>query len=227
MIARTPPESADELRRRAEALTGRTLDEIAEALGTRIGKDGVRTKGKVGELIERALGASAGSAAIHDFPHLRIELKTIPVDAGGRPRESTFVCSIALQDADRAEWSTSWVRSKLGHVLWVPVVTPEPGGVMTERVIGTPLFWQPTAEQERVLQGDFDDVMGAIGIGGIEGVTAYAGRWLQVRPKAQNSHARTMAYGAEGERIATVPRGFYLRARFTQAILRDPAALPE
>ena len=79
-------------------------------------------KGKVGEQIERALGASGGSTATWDFPELRVELKTIPLDASrGAPRESTFVCAVSLADADRAEWATSWVRAKLSRVLWVPV----------------------------------------------------------------------------------------------------------
>ena len=35
-----------------------------------------------------------------------------------------------------------------------------------------------------------------------------------------------VAFGSEGEAIATIPRGFYLRPRFTGAILPDPRALP-
>ena len=37
---------------------------------------------------------------------------------------------------------------------------------------------------------------------------------------------RAFSFGSEGEWIATVPRGFYLRASFTRALLRDPTALP-
>jgi DNA mismatch repair protein MutH len=48
-----------------------------------------------------------------------------------------------------------------------------------------------------------------------------------VRPKARHGSARTVAFGGEGEAIATVPRGFYLRARFTGAILADAAAVPD
>jgi DNA mismatch repair protein MutH len=43
---------------------------------------------------------------------------------------------------------------------------------------------------------------------------------LQVRPKARDGSARAVVWGAEGERIETVPRGFYLRASFTGTILR-------
>lgn len=182
----------------------------------------LHTKGKVGELVERVLGASPAPGAVLDFPELGVELKTIPVDARGRPTESTFVCAFSVAEADSAEWETSWTRQKLAHVLWVPVAADEEG----RKIIGEPVFWRPTAEQDAILRADFDDVMGRIGIGDIESVTAHLGRWLQVRPKAANGSARTVAFGGEGERIDTIPRGFYLRARFTGALLRDPTAEP-
>ncbi len=182
----------------------------------------VSTKGKVGELVERALGATGGSSATWDFPALRVELKTIPIDPRGTPRESTFVCAVSLLDAERAEWETSWVRAKLARVLWVPIEV----GAHGSRRIGEALLWSPSEAQERVLGDDFDEILGRVGVGGIEGVTAKVGRWLQLRPKAAHGGVRTRAPGGYGETVATVPRGFYLRARFTGAILRDAAALP-
>jgi len=221
----TPPRDEAELRHRAERLAGLTIARVASTLGLGAPEKGVHGKGKVGELIERALGASAGPSAAPDFPHLGIELKTIPVDGSGKPVESTFVCTISLADADMACWETSLVRTKLAHVLWLPIIG-ERGGSAAERRVGAPLFWRPTATQEAVLRADFDDAMGLIGIGGIEALTACAGRWLQVRPKAATGRSRTWSFGPEGERIPTVPRGFYLRARFTAALLRDPGAVP-
>jgi DNA mismatch repair protein MutH len=184
---------------------------------------GVHGKGKLGERIERALGASGGSTATWDFPALGVELKTIPLDAArGTPRESTFVCAVSLADADRAEWATSWVRAKLSRVLWVPVEVDEDG----TRRIGEARLWSPSSEQESILAGDFEEILGRVGVGDIEGVTAHLGRWLQLRPKAAHGRVRTLVRAAEGELVATVPRGFYLRARFTGAILRDGLALP-
>jgi DNA mismatch repair protein MutH len=223
-IAILPPSSEEDLRARAAWLAGRTIGELASALGVAVPPPGVRGKGKIGGLVERALGASSGSAAAPDFPELGVELKTIPVDARGVPRESTFVCTISLADAERAEWETSVARAKLRHVLFVPILSSDDGP--SERRIGTPLFWRPTRRQEAVLRADFEDAMGVIGAGGIEALTARAGRWLQVRPKAATGSVRTISYGPEGEWIETVPRGFYLRASFTRALLEDPAALP-
>jgi DNA mismatch repair protein MutH len=220
-----PPSTESELRERARWLEGRTIGEIAAALGARVPPSGTRGKGKVGGLIESALGASAGNAAAPDFPDLGVELKTIPVDDRGNPRESTFVCTISLADADRSEWETSVARAKLSCVLFVPIVTPS-GDIAHDRRVGVPWLWRPTPPQEAVLRADFEDAMGVIGAGGIEAVTARTGRWLQVRPKAATGSVRTISFGPEGEWIATVPRGFYLRASFTRALFENPAALP-
>jgi DNA mismatch repair protein MutH len=220
-----PPSSEHELRERAAWLAGRTIGELACALGALVPPAGRRGKGKMGTLVERALGAEAGSASVPDFPRLGIELKTIPVDGSGAPRESTFVCSIALAGAERADWTTSATRAKLGHVLFVPIVVRDDDAV-ERRAIGTPILWRPTPSQEAVLRDDFETAMGVIAVGGIEGLNAKSGRFLQVRPKAATGRVRTFSFGPEGECIATVPRGFYLRASFTRALLRDPTALP-
>ncbi len=169
--------------------------------------------------MERVLGASAGSRQVPDFPELGVELKTIPIDAEGRPRESTFIASFSLADADHARWESSPVRHKLAHVLWIPVFTG-----LGEPRFAAPLFWQPSAEQEQILRADFDDIMGMVAIGQVEALTAHVGRWLQARPKAAHSRVRTLAYDAEGPQLA-LPRGFYMRAKVTARLLRDPRTL--
>jgi DNA mismatch repair protein MutH len=218
--AREAPRDERELVVRARDLEGASLADLAGGLA-----GGLHQKGKIGEAVERALGATAGSGAVHDFPELGVELKTIPVTKSGIPHESTFVCAVKVADAEHLDWQTSWARRKLARVLWVPVVGPKRGDP-AERRIGAPLLWSPTAGQERVLQADFDDIVGLIGVGRVEDVTAHLGRWLQLRPKAANGRVRTVAFAMDGDVVETVPRGFYLRPSFTGAILRDPAAEP-
>jgi DNA mismatch repair protein MutH len=212
-----PPDTLAELAQRARALEGMSLAELARRHEGDASGPLVRRKGKAGQLVERALGANAGSRAEPDFMGLGVELKTIPVERDGKPRESTFVCSFSVADAEHAEWASSAVRAKLAHVLFVPLVIGA-----TEVTLGRACFWRPDDEQEAILRADFDDLMGMIALGQIELLTARLGRWLQVRPKAAHGAVRTRAYGAEGEPLATIPRGFYLRARVTGALLRNP-----
>ena len=54
---------------------------------------------------------------------------------------------------------------------------------------------------------------------GITELRRHLGRYLQVRPKAADSHARRRALDAEGVGFAALPRGFYLRALFTERIV--------
>jgi DNA mismatch repair protein MutH len=215
-----PPSSRDELFDRARSLEGRTLARIADDLGAHRPGAGVRAKGKAGELLEAALGATGGPMARVDFPELGVELKTIPIRADGSPAESTYVCKVRLEDAERAEWDASWVARKLRAVLWVPISDD------ASRTIGRSLLWEPTRAQDAALRADFEEIMGLTGIGRIEDVSAHIGVYLQLRPKARDGSPRAFAFGADGERVATVPRGFYLRPRFTGAILKDPRALP-
>lgn len=216
-----PPRTIDELLSRAEALSGRLLADVAADFGFFVGNDAVRTKGKFGGVLEGALGAHGGAGKVHDFPDLGVELKSIPVDARGKPKESTYVCTFSVADAEHEEWETSWVKQKLSCVLFVPLQVGEGDGAEA-RTVRSPILWRPTREQEAILHADFDDIVGMVGMGGIEELTAHEGRWLQVRPKARDGTKSAVAYGEDGDRIATVPRGFYLRTKFTEAILKSP-----
>ncbi len=213
-----------QLLERARALSGATVSDLAALAGRVAPPGGRHTKGRVGELLEVVLGATGGSGARRvDFPALGVELKTIPMDARGRALESTFVC--ALRVDEDLDFDESWVRQKLARVLFVPIVGDK-GSALPSRRLGPPLIWVPTSAQLAQLRADYDDVIGLLGVGRVEDLSAHLGRYLQVRPKARDGSVRTLAFGQDGERVATVPRGFYLRARFTEALLADPAALP-
>jgi len=220
----SPPRSEDELTRRANALAGHTLGDLARLLGVEVGDDTTRTKGKWGDLLEKALGATGGSRSTHDFEHLGIELKSVPLRANGKPLESTYVCVLDLRTTEDARWETSWARAKLSRVLFVPILAEDPE--WRARPIGRPRLWTPSAAQDAALQADFDEIVGAFGAGKIEDVTAHWGKYMQVRPKARNGEKTLRVPGPDGELVATVKKGFYLRAPFVGALLRDPEALP-
>lgn len=219
-----PPADEAELMTRARALSGLTLSEVAARFALLAPPDLRRHKGFVGALIERALGASAGSRAAPDFEALGIELKTLPVDTRGRALESTFVCTIPLMEIGEVEWASSRVRRKLSRVLWVPV-EGERSITVGARRIGEPLLWSLPPETETLLRFDWEELAGIIGRGDVETITGHIGRCLQIRPKARDSHARRRGVDIDGARFAALPRGFYLRATFTSEILRQHYAL--
>ncbi len=219
-----PPRDHAELLQRARRLAGLSLGDLARELGEPVPADFRRHKGWVGQLVERALGATAASQAAPDFEAIGVELKTLPVDARGLPRESTYVCTVPLETVGE-DWEHSWLRRKLACVLWLPVQA-EKSIAVAERRIGSALLWSPSAEEEALLRRDWEELTERILLGELEQISARHGEVLQIRPKAADSRALRHAVGPDGERILTNPRGYYLRAAFTAAILRRHFVLP-
>lgn len=203
---------------RASALAGYRFIDVATVLGMAVPENLRRNKGWVGQLLKAALGASAGSQALQDFPELGVELKTIPLDANGKPLETTFVCTTPLLDVHQLTWETSNVRNKLQCVLWIPV-DGRREVPLAERRIGTAFLWQPTAAQDAQLKADWQEHMDKIALGEVEHITAHQGEVLQLRPKAAHSRVLTDAIGPDGRIIQTLPRGFYLKTSFTAQII--------
>jgi DNA mismatch repair protein MutH len=220
-----PPTNEEDLLIRAQALAGQSLEQLAQRLAWPVPADLRHAKGWPGELLERALGATAASLPEPDFTAIGVELKTIPIGRNGRPKESTYICTVPLKDTIGVDWKTSLVRRKLARVLWIPVeaMAEIP---LSQRRIGMPLLWSPTSEQELILRADFEELMDMVCLGQWDKLTARYGRWLQIRPKAIDSRALTQATGPSGEAILTLPRGFYLRTRFTAELLRSHYILP-
>ncbi|MFZ4835507.1 DNA mismatch repair endonuclease MutH [Rouxiella sp. Mn2063] len=214
----TSPEDQQALLQRAQSLSGFSLGELATQANLAIPPDLKREKGWVGMLLETYLGASAGSKPEQDFPEIGVELKTIPIDAQGKPLETTFVCVAPLTGNSGVTWENSHVRHKLARVLWIPV-EGDRQIPLSERRVGSPLMWSPSVEEEQQLRQDWEELMDLIVLGKVETITARHGEVLQLRPKAANNKARTEAIGEFGQPIMTLPRGFYLKKSFTGALL--------
>lgn len=215
----SPPVDERELMGRALRLAGRPLSWVAEQAGWELPPDLRRHKGWVGQLLEDRLGASAGNRAEPDFPHLGVELKTLPCDATGKPKETTYVCTAPLDGSLERRWEDSWVRHKLSRVLWIPIVIPD-SGVLGDRRVGAPMLWTPTPEEDALLRADWEELAELIHGGEVWQLSARLGKVLQLRPKAATSRDMTWVLDQEGEWVRENPRGFYLRTRFTGGLLK-------
>ncbi len=212
------PRSEAELLARARALAGRRVADVAAQLQLALPRSMRSGKGYVGQLVERALGATAGSLSEPDFQHIGVEMKSVPVSADGRPLESTYVCVAPLAEA-AGRFEDSAVARKLARVLWMPVE-----GARTiplaERRLGSAVLWSPDERELAILRADWEEITERIALGRVDDISAHHGVALQLRPKAADSRARRAGVGRDGAPVATLPRGFYLRATFTAAILR-------
>ena len=220
MSKQAPPTTEQQLMDRVMAIAGLRIKDLASAMAVPVPENLQRKKGFVGQLIEMALGADAGNQAEPDFIQLSIELKTVPVDRQYRPMESTYVSVVPLMDKSKQHWEESVVFAKLKQVLWIPIEASRDIS-LPERRIGRGILWRPDARVLAELQQDYEELMEQVILGEVDNITAEQGKWLQIRPKAANSSALTQAIGPEGERIKTLPRGFYLRPTLTRQILAE------
>lgn len=215
-----PPHDEQELLQRAHALAGMSFAELAAQQHTVVPANLQRDKGWLGQLIEQRLGADAGNQSQPDFVQLGIELKTLPVQHNGTPKESTYVCMVPLQQQLGESWPQSWLYRKLQRVLWLPIQADHHVPV-AQRRIGMAILWSPSAADNAILRQDWEEIMELISTGRLDAITAGMGTYVQVRPKAANSRALTPTTDADGQTVMTLPRGFYLRSRFTARILRE------
>lgn len=219
MTAIRIPENENELIVRAQALAGFTLGQIARQQHIQVPANLNKEKGWIGLLFEQVLGASAGSKPIPDFPHLGVELKSLPIDRNGKPLETTFVCVAPLTGLVGATWQNSHIKNKLNKVLWVPVISEREIPV-ADRIVGTPFLWSPSPKEEQLLSQDWQELTDMIVLGEVENIHGKHGQVLQLRPKAANSQAKTKAYNKNGKPFMTLPRGFYLKTAFTHQLIQ-------
>jgi DNA mismatch repair protein MutH len=212
-----PPKTEAELLARCALIEGMTFSQLGAQFGAVFPQSAQQRKGWLGQLLEPVLGTDAGNQAEPDFRGLSIELKTLPMGASGTPTESTYITSIPLLTIHQQTWHTSECYAKLKRILWIPVEgdTSIPYG---QRRIGHAFIWSPDKEQEAVLESDWNHLTTQISTGYLEALDASVGEYLQIRPKGANARSLCYGFDADGNRVKTLPRGFYLRTRFTMQL---------
>lgn len=214
------PKDIEELKKRCRKISGKTIKHLASQLNISIPNSLHFTKGLLGQIFEIYLGTNASTKSLPDFVHLGIELKTLPLNEHNKAAESTYVCTASLHHENTFIWEKSRVKQKLSHVLWVPILAHKKTPI-EERIIGTPFLWQPNKEEESILKRDWEELSNMLNCGDVENLSAKYGQYLQIRPKAANSRVLIDSLDKYGNQIKVVPKGFYLRARFTNQILRN------
>ncbi len=217
----TPPATEQELLQRSYQLSGLSLADLASAYHQTLPYSLHQAKGFIGQLIEYALGANGLNLPEPDFPNLGIELKTLPINANGQPRETTYVCTAPINlSAEIEPWEHSRVRNKLMRVLWVPIEA-DPIIPLAKRRIGTPILWSPDPATEQILQQDWEELTHMLHLGQTANLSAKIGIYLHLRPKAAHSRVLNRAINEEGDELMVNPRGFYLRTLLTHKILTE------
>ena len=217
-ISINPPTTEKELLENTAQIIGLSLQQLANSLAIEVPANQLKAKGWVGELMEARLGATASSRPEPDFQNIGVELKTLPLDLHGKPKESTYVSTVPLRDNIGQTWEKSVIKLKLNRVLWVPVEA-DPAINLSQRRIGKSFIWSPNQEEENDLRADWQELIDMITMGELHKINARQGKYLQIRPKAANAKALSRTSLQTGESGLTLPRVFYLRPAFTRMLV--------
>ncbi|KTC95270.1 DNA mismatch repair endonuclease MutH [Legionella feeleii] len=219
LLSKYPVKDEAELLARCQLVEGLSFAQLGNLLQITIPREQNKRKGWAGLAIELALGTTAGTKPVPDFTQLGIELKTVPLNAQGRPAESTFVTSIPLLTLHQQDWLSSQCYAKLKRVLWLPI-EGDKNIPFEQRRIGRGFLWSPNQAEEAILANDWRELSLMISTGQLDEINGRIGQYLQVRPKAANAKSLCYGFDSEGNKILTLPRGFYLRSLFTEHIIR-------
>lgn len=209
--------SETELLNRCQSISGWTFFQLAQHLNLVIPNHPLQRKGWLGQAVEYYLGANAGNHSLPDFTHLDIELKTIPLNHKLQPIESTYITRVPLQTEQHKQFEESDCYHKLKKILWIPI-EGDPKISYACRRIGQYKLWSPSEADLKIIKQDWQHFSLLIETGRWSEIDATMGEYLQIRPKAAHSKILCDAYDTEGKTVKTMPRGFYLRAKFTKKI---------
>lgn len=212
-----PPQKWSILLDRCDKLVGKTIATIADKLQLTVPDNLKNNRGWIGNLLELALGAEAGSKPIQDFVNLGIELKSVAINHKGEVNNDIFVSSLPINSFMLQTWHTSHLLYKLKRILFVPIeqIKEIP---LANRRIGRARLWTPTAYELSQLQQDWQDILDIITEGDFNAIKNNVGKILCVKVKALNAKQSNSFIDTEGFTSKIPPLSFYLRKDFVNSI---------
>ena len=208
-----------ELQERLDLIVGRTIAELAILAKVPIPKHNKSAKGLAGQLVEIFLGAHAGNLAKPDFPHLGIELKTVPINFKCSPIASTYVCMANLHPRRFVPFKESTLYHKIRSLLLVFLLTTTSMPIW-ERVVAGYCFYEPEPHIMQQIEVDYNEFQELILLGNTSKIDGSYGNILQMLPKGANANDTVLVRNEESETIATMSRGYYLRNSFTKNVIQ-------
>ncbi|WMY97698.1 MAG: MutH/Sau3AI family endonuclease [Arsenophonus sp.] len=199
-------------------IIGLSLGDLAKRLKIPIPYNLKKKKGWIGQLFDNFFGVNLIHQSNIDFPHLGIELKTIPINRYGKPSQNTFVCSLSYINSNNFNWFQSYIRYKLSHVLWI-LIEEDKKIPLKERKIINSFLWKPSKKEENCIQKDWEILMDIIVFGRLEQLNSYYSKILEIKVKSFYKKNQTMSINQNGFIFKNSPIAFYLKKDFTKTII--------
>jgi DNA mismatch repair protein MutH len=199
-------------------IQGIPFRELAETLGYDITKDPKSMKSAAGDIAELVAGKKPDALPQADLSDFDIEVKTVPLDLSGYPRENTKITALNYTSLLKETWETSHVYGKVRVVLFVPIVKED-----TNRpeawYVRSPFIWMPSRDQLSAIRKDWETIKEMVRRG--EQLTATVGEHLIANTSGQGKGRDARSYQLpDGRTIEVKTRAFFLRRTLVAEILK-------
>ncbi|RIY34978.1 MutH/Sau3AI family endonuclease [Psittacicella gerlachiana] len=216
----TAPTSLGQLLTYCQQICGKSIEEISHKHNVEMIYSLHENRGWLGNLIEIALGATAGSKPTQDFINLGIELKTLAIATNGKAKSDIFISSLPINKFMLQNWQTSHVLYKLKKILFVPIEY-NPDISLAQRRIGKAFLWSPNKEDLAIIKQDWETIMQIITQQDFNALKSNVGQILCVRTKALNTSQAVSIEDTDGFNLNLPPLSFYLRRSFINNIINS------
>ena len=200
-------------------IQGIPFRELAETLGYDISKDPKSMKSAAGDIAELVAWKKPDSLPQADLSEFDIEVKTVPLDLIGSPRENTKITALNYKSLLKEKWETSHVYEKVRVVLFVPIVKED-----VDRpeawYVRSPFIWMPSRDQFAVIRKDWETIRRMVRRGE-KLTTKGVGEYLIANTSGQGKGRDDRSYQlADGRTIDVKTRAFFLRKKFVAEVLK-------
>lgn len=199
---------------------GRSLGEIRRELD--IPQRG--GKSEVAFLVRRMLGITDPRIRIAEFRRTGTEPKLVWCNRDAVPHEAMSFPAFRYRELVTETWEDSDLKSRLGRILFVPVIGPSRETPVRDRVLGRPFFWSPTDAELESIGREWERYRAAIEAGQAADLpTAAQTTFIHVRPHGQDSRDTDDAPVVG----PVVKKSFWLNRPYVADIVRVNGGVPD
>ncbi|QJC30999.1 MutH/Sau3AI family endonuclease [Enterobacteriaceae endosymbiont of Macroplea appendiculata] len=203
---------------KAKLIIGYNIMEIAKSLNYCLPKLMKYNTGCIGKLIEYYFfDTHINNQFNQDIPYLGIEIKTVTINPNKQVLYDSYICSCTLL-TQNVIWEKNNISQKISKILWMPIITYNSKTPILNRIIGTPVLWQPTLYEKTILKYDWTNIIHLLIMGYTQDLNEYNGYILKIKNKSKKN-IKTKIIDQNGNIIFTVPKAFYFKRHFITSII--------
>ena len=200
----------ERLRRAFRSFEGRTIADVADELHIRASTG----KGHAANVVHRAVAAASKLKKSELERTLTVRMSRVGPEL--LPYEALSFPAFSHVELIEEDWEDSDLLSRVEHMLIVPVRGMMKDTPPSDCTIGTPVYWEPTAEELATIEREWTMFRDLIRDGRADNLpTESTTEAIHVRPHGRDASDRDPIPGGGDQ----VKKSFWLNKRFVQEIL--------